>query len=287
MLDSNAIDPEQLAQSHYENFPVGSFLIHPNLRRHVHRIYAFARVADDIADEAQDLAALRAWRDALQDAIAGLAGVPKLLVDLVETIRQHRLPTQLFFDLLDAFERDLTQFRYADLDDLISYCRQSADPIGRLMLHLHDQIDDENLRLSDRICTALQIVNHCQDVKADYLDRDRIYVPRDALTRHGVAESDLDLPTCTPGLKAAIAELCDYCGQAFADGWPLTVRISGRLGLEVKAIVHSACLVLERLRLVDYEVFRRRPTVGSSDAPELILRSLLLPWPPKAARARS
>jgi len=284
-LDSNQIDPEELARSHYENFPVGSFLIHPSIRPHVHRIYAFARVADDLADEVQDLGALRDWRAAFRDALDGQSGVPQLLADLTRTVREFQLPEELFFDLLDAFERDLTQFRYADLDDLISYCRQSADPIGRLLLHLHGKVDDENLRLSDRICTALQIVNHCQDVQSDYHERDRIYLPLDLLARHGVSEEDFELPECTRGLRASIAELVDFCGQGFAIGWPLARRLGGRFGLEVKAIVHSACLVLERLRLVDYEVFRRRPTVGSTDAPDVILRSLLLPWPPRAARA--
>ena len=153
-------------------------------------------------------------------------------------------------------------------------CRKSADPVGRLLLHMFDCDEAANLELSDKICTALQLVNHAQDVKSDYLQRGRIYLPQDRLTAHGVTEADFDATACSAGLKRCIAELADFCTESFRAGQDLPRRVGGRLGLELRAILNGACLVLERLQRVDYEVFRRRPTIEKADAPDLLIRSL-------------
>lgn len=267
----------RLAREHYENFPVGSRLVPPRFRRHVHRIYAFARVADDLADEARDLQGLLAWREATRRALGGKRDVPRLLADLAQTVAEFSLPEHLLFDLLDAFERDLRQSRYEDLADLESYCRQSADPIGRLLLHMLDRATPENLALSDRICTALQILNHLQDVKGDFEQRDRIYLPQDRLRAHGVREADFRASRCGPGLRSCIHELAEFCDDGFRHGSALPRRIGGRFALELRAILAGARLVLDRLRRADYDVFRRRPRIRKEDAPELLVRTLI-PW---------
>jgi squalene synthase HpnC len=270
-------EASRLARRHYENFPVGSWLLPRALRPHVHRIYAFARTADDLADEARDLAALREWRAATERALLGERdGVPPLLVALAETVRERRLPERLLFDLLDAFERDLAQSRYADLDDLLSYCRQSADPIGRLLLHLFGRADDESLRLADRVCTSLQIVNHLQDVAGDYRERGRVYLPRDLMRRHGVEEAELGAENASPGLRRCLAELAAFCRNGLAAGLPLAARLGGRLGLELRAIVAGAGLVLDKLERADFDVLGRRPRLRAADGPALVIRTL---WP--------
>ena len=275
-------DASKVASEHYENFPVGSLLLQSNLRPHVHRIYAFARTADDLADEARDLAGLLAWRRGLEDALTGRGRPPELLSDLASTIREFALPEALFFDLLDAFQQDLTQDRYEDADQLMAYCRKSADPIGRLLLHLHGQTQAENLPLSDRICTALQILNHAQDIKDDYVTRNRIYLPQDLMDRHRVKEADLGADRTSAGLRACLASWGDFVRDSFAQGWPLTRRLEGRFALELKAILQGAALVLDRMQRSGFRVLERRPRIHKSDAPELLLRSLLQPWPPRS-----
>ena len=283
----------KIAALHYENFPVGSFLLPRKLRPHVHRVYAFARIADDLVDEMGDREGLQAYREGLRRALeakepraAAKNSFPYAaqLDDLSSTAQEFAIPHALFFDLLEAFERDLDQSRYLDFDDLMSYCQKSADPIGRILLHIVDEADPENLRLSDLICTALQILNHCQDVKEDYLELGRVYLPADRLERHGVSDVDLEAPRVSAGLKRVLAELCDFCATSFFDAWPLPKRVGGRFGLELKAILHGACLVLDRMRRQDYEIFHRRPCILRADAVEIFLRSIFLPWPPRAAR---
>jgi len=283
----------KLANEHYENFPVGSFLLPKELRPHIHRVYAFARIADDLVDEMHDREGLRSYRQALERAFeaadskalgnADCAHMP-LLRELATTSERFAIPHALFFDLLDAFERDLDQSRYRDFTDLMSYCVQSANPVGRILLHIVGKASRENLALSDLICTALQILNHCQDVRSDYEERDRIYLPADGLARHGVTELDLKSPRVSSGLKRVLAELCDFCATSFYEAWPLPRSVGGRFGLELKAILHAACLVLERMRAMDYEVFRRRPRIRRADSAEIFLRSIFQPWPPRAAR---
>ncbi len=280
-------EASKVAGEHYENFPVGSLLMPARLRHHVHRIYAFARTADDLADESRDLPGLLAWRRGLENALEQRGRPPALLSDLASTIQEFQLPAVLFFDLLDAFQQDLEKNRYEDAAALQDYCRKSADPVGRILLHLHDHTDAESLLLSDHICTALQILNHAQDVKEDYLERDRIYLPRDLMDLHGVNESDLAAERTSEGLRACLATWGDQVSRSFALGWPLTRRVPGRFGLELRAILQGAALVLDRMQSTGFRVLERRPRLHKSDAPELLLRSLFQSWPPRAVRRRS
>ncbi|MAE75405.1 MAG: squalene synthase HpnC [Planctomycetes bacterium] len=278
-MGSDVDNATRLAQEHYENFPVGSRFLPKALRPHVHRLYAFARVADDLVDEAGDLAALHEWRSATRDALDGRPSI-QLLVNLASTVREFALPETLLFRLLDAFERDLAQGRYTDMDDLLSYCRDSADPVGRLMLHLFRRADAVNEHLSDRICTGLQILNHCQDVRSDYLERDRVYLPADRMLHFGVSVDDLAADTTSRGLQRVVAELVDDCAARFAEGFELPRRLGGRSGLEIRAVLQAACVIVDRMRTMNYDVARRRPTIHKADAPELLLRTLL-PWKPR------
>lgn len=282
------LDPSRLARDHYENFPVGSWLLPRALRRPVHLCYAFARVADDLADEARDLEALQAYARAFDRCLAEpRAPAPvqaPFLSELAALIRERGLPVPLFHDLLDAFAQDCSKSRYADLDELRDYCRRSADPIGRLLLHLVGVTDAESLARSDRICTALQILNHCQDLGADYRERNRIYLPKTLLERHGVSEAELGGATTGPGLRALLGELTDLVALGFAEGWPLTGRLHGRFGLELRAILHGAAIVLERMRRSGHRVLERRPRLGRLDLFRVFGRTLCRSWPPGVAR---
>ncbi|MHC4814263.1 MAG: squalene synthase HpnC [Planctomycetota bacterium] len=246
-----------LAARHYENFPVGSFLVPRQLRPHIHRIYAFARTADDIADEHKDAAALQEYRESFIAHLRGAAAhkVP-LFADLGTTIAERDLPRQLFLDLLDAFAQDLEVRRYADGEQLFAYCRKSADPIGRLVLRVFGETTPQCDKLSDQICTALQLLNHLQDIQEDLVERDRIYFPMLDLTRFGVAEEDLRARSANKQVRALVEHWTDRVGAMFAAGWPLTEHVGSRLRMELRGILHGAGRVLARIRAVDHDVLR-------------------------------
>lgn len=243
-----------LAASHYENFPVGSFLVPRRLRPHIHRIYAFARIADDIADEWRDAEALAAFRTAFLAHRGGAARDVPLFVDLCATIDELDLPEHLFTALLDAFEQDLHVSRYADEGELFAYCRLSADPVGRLVLRVFGHDDAELDALSDRICTALQLLNHLQDIGSDLRERDRIYFPMADLTRHSVAPDDLRAPQASPGVRALVAHWLDRTADLLREGWPLTRAVHGRLRYELRAIVGGAAGCIRAIRAADHDV---------------------------------
>jgi len=248
-----------LAAGHYENFPVGSFLVPKKQRPHIHRIYAFARTADDIADEHQDAAALRNYRQSfiahLDETTTTTEAVP-LFEDLRATIRECDLPRSLFLDLLDAFAQDLVVHRYADGEQLFTYCRKSADPIGRLVLRVFGEATPECDKLSDHICTALQLLNHLQDIKEDLLQRDRIYFPMLDLTRFGVSENDLRASSASEPVRALVGHWTDRVAAMFRAGWPLAEQVGPRLRMELRGILHGAGRVLARIRAVDHDVLR-------------------------------
>ncbi len=272
----SSIDPDELARRHYENFPVGSFLLPRKKRVHVHRLYAFARTADDIADELRDRDALAAWRTATELALEGASPprVPQLLSDLASTVKTEGLDSGLLFRLLDAFDRDLVQDRYRDREDLASYCRDSADPVGRLMLQLFDCATEDNELLSDSICTGLQVLNHAQDVRKDWKERQRIYLPATMLAAHEVTIEDFDRDVTSPGLRACVGEFADWARAGLREGWSLPRRIGGRFGLELASIVSAASIVLERLDACDYDVFTHRPRLHKRDFPKVLARAL-------------
>lgn len=270
------MDPDELARRHYENFPVGSFLLPRKKRVHVHRLYAFARTADDIADELRDRDALAAWRAATMLALEGASPprVPQLLADLASTVETEGLDAGLLFRLLDAFDRDLVQDRYRDREDLASYCRDSADPVGRLMLQLFGCATEENEALSDAICTGLQILNHAQDVQKDWKERERIYLPATLLAAHHVAIEDFDQDVASPRLCACIGDFADWARACLRKGWSLPRRIGGRFGLELASIVSAASVVLERLDACGYDVFTYRPRLHKRDFAKVLACAL-------------
>ena len=247
-----------LAKRHYENFPVGSWLLPKAARLHLFRIYAFARTADDLADELQDQVALAAFRaDFLRHQVSDVSGeLPTdiaLFADLRLTIEECQLEQSLFTDLLDAFDQDCHQRRY-DRPQLIDYCRRSADPIGRLVLRVSGYRDARLDAYSDRICTGLQLLNHLQDLREDLLERDRIYFPIEELAACGASEADLRAEKASPGVQRFVLEQAERIASDFAAGWPLMNCVEGRLRLELRAILHGAAAVLQLIRSVDGDV---------------------------------
>jgi squalene synthase HpnC len=255
-----AADPRRylvLATRHYENFPVGSWLLPARARRHLHRIYAFARIADDLADEWRDADALAAYRRDFLTHVAGEAREVPLFADLRESIRQCDLPVVLFTDLLDAFGQDLEVGRY-DLEGLLGYCRKSADPVGRLVLRVCGYRDDQLDAWSDSICTGLQLLNHLQDLRSDLVQRDRIYFPTEDLRRFGVQEDDLRAASANAAVRALVVHWQERVGAMFVHGWPLMQHVRGRLRFELRAILRGAAAVLARIRRVGGDVLQGR-----------------------------
>jgi squalene synthase HpnC len=254
---------------HYENFPVASLLLPARLRPAVEAIYAFARSADDLADEgdaepAARLAALTAYEDALNDIEAGRTARTPLFLSLHQVIREYALPLQPFRDLLFAFKQDVTTLRYASFSDLTDYCRRSANPVGALMLHLYDAADTRNLRDSDAICTALQLINFWQDVAIDWR-KSRVYLPQEDLDRFGVPVSQLDEASTDGGWHALMRFEVERARSMMLSGAPLALRLPGRIGWELRLIVQGGLRILERIESVDYDVFRRRPQLRKRD----------------------
>jgi squalene synthase HpnC len=264
---------------HYENFPVASFLLPKRLVPAVEAIYAFARSADDIADEgdatpAERLAALDHYEAALgaigrgePAAGAPAAGAPAadpMFRRLAAVIAQYSLPLQPFYDLLSAFKQDVVVKRYPDFDGLLDYCRRSANPVGFLMLSLYKATGAANVRDSDAICSALQLINFLQDVAVDR-EKDRIYLPLDDLARFGVAPARLDQPRLDERWRALMAFEVARARALLLLGAPLALRLPGRIGWELRLVVQGGLRILEAIERVDYDVFARRPKLRGRD----------------------
>lgn len=276
-----------MSVDHYENFPVASILLPRRLVPAVEAIYAFARSADDIADEGdatpeQRLAALAAYEQALDRIEAGVPDTDPLFARLAGTITQHQLPLQPFRDLLSAFKQDVSVTRYATFDSLLDYCSRSANPVGRLMLSLYGQADEDNLRDSDAICSALQIINFLQDVAID-LQKERIYLPMEDLTRYAVSPASLDHPDSAAKWRSLMKFEVMRARALMLAGAPLAVRLRGRIGLELRMVVQGGLRILESIEEVDYDVFRRRPKLTRKDWMKVIWRGLRMKASMKAA----
>ena len=267
-----------MSVGHYENFPVGSVLLPQRLRHPVAVIYRFARTADDFADEdalpaEARLSQLEAYRSELGHLQQNRPPKTPLFHALAGVVQAHELPLQPFFDLLDAFSQDVTKSRYANFAEVMDYCRRSADPIGRLMLHLYRAASDENLSQSDEICSALQLINFWQDVALDYR-KDRIYIPQDELARFGVGEHHI----AAHDTGRRWSELMRFqTGRARAmleSGAPLALRLRGRIGLELRMMVQGGLRVLEKLDAVRGDVFRSRPVLRALDWPLMMIRAI-------------
>jgi len=271
---------ERMAHAHYENFPVGSLLIPKSKRRHFYSIYAFARTADDFADEEYErglsesdrLAALDDWGEQLERCEQGRASSP-VFVALASTIRELDLPLQLFRDLISAFKQDVTKRRYRSYEEVLDYCARSANPVGRLILLLFGYRDQRLHTLSDNICTGLQLANHWQDVAVD-LEKDRIYLPEEDLARFGLSETDLFDHRCNEPYRRLVKYQVDRTRELFERGAGLPEQVRGRLALELRLIWHGGMRILERIEMDDYDTLNSRPRISALDKLLILSRGL-------------
>ena len=259
-----------MAVGHYENFPVASLLLPASLREPVQVIYRFARSADDLADEGTDppdirLQQLNRYLERLDRIERGQPVDEALFRDLARTIRERALPIQPLRDLVDAFRQDVIQKRYASFGEVMQYCSRSANPVGRLLLHLFRRTTDSDLARSDAICTALQLINFWQDVDIDYRRDRRIYLPQDEMARHGVTERHLAEKCCDEAFRALMAFQVSRARQMMLSGAPLARSLPGRIGLELRATVQGGLRILEKIERANYDVFRRRPVLRAHD----------------------
>ena len=262
-----------MAVGHYENFPVASLLLPASLRGPVEIIYRFARSADDFADEGDDPPGLRLQK--LNDYRAQLvAPATPLFRDVEKIIREHGLPVQLFEDLLDAFSQDVTQKRYQNYSQVLDYCRRSANPVGRLLLHLFKRTSDSDFRDSDAICSALQLVNFWQDVELDWVKDNRVYLPQDEMARFGVSEQHLSRKSCDDAWRSLMKFQVDRARGLMLSGTGLGKTLPGRVGLEIRTTIQGGLRILEKIERAGYDVFRRRPTLRAFDWPLLLVRAL-------------
>lgn len=266
-----------LATHHYENFQVVSFLLPKRLHQDFYNVYSFCRWADDLGDEfgdtARSLELLKWWRGLTREAFEERAGHP-VFVALRRTIGAHRLPDEPFHDLITAFEQDQTKTRYADWPEVFAYCKNSANPVGRLVLYLCGYRDAERQRLSDSTCTALQLANFWQDASVDW-QKDRVYLPQDLLARHGTGDIDIAAGRATPAFRAAMREACGEAQRMFEEGLPLARIVDRRLSLDLELFSRGGMKILDKIRERDYDVLSARPHISKSERAALLLRGVL------------
>jgi squalene synthase HpnC len=267
-----------MSVGHYENFPVASVLLPAPLRHPVSVIYRFARTADDFADEgdlpaAERLAQLDVYRQELRRLEAGAAPDAPLFAELGQIVRLYRLPLSLFHDLLDAFAQDVIKGRYADFAELMDYCRRSADPVGRLLLHLFGAANEANLMRSDAICSSLQLINFWQDVGIDWR-KNRVYLPQDELQRYGVSEHQIAAGDTSGQWKALMRFQVERARALMKSGAPLGRTLPGRIGLEIRTIVEGGLRILEKIDKLEGDVYHQRPVLKAYDWPLLLWRAL-------------
>jgi squalene synthase HpnC len=272
---------ERMARGHYENFPVASRWVPAALRRYVWSVYAFARSADDFADEARYAGrraeALAFWEDELERAFHGEAEHP-VFVALRETIERCDLPITPLRDMLRAFTMDLSVNRYATWSAVERYCAHSAHPVGRLVLYIFNYRDASLHRYSDDVCTALQLTNFLQDVGVD-LTKDRIYLPQEDLIHFGVAESTLYAREPTPEFRDLMRFEVARARALYERGRPLIDKVGRDLGFELAMIWNGGMTVLEKIEAVGYDVFNRRPTLKAPDKARMVARAATQRWP--------
>jgi squalene synthase HpnC/squalene synthase HpnD len=265
-----------LATHHYENFHVVSWMLPRRLRRHFYNVYAFCRWADDLGDEVGDAARalelLDWWENELNLCYEGRPCHP-VFVALAPTIRAFDIPAQPFRDLLTAFRHDQTVHRYPTWEDVLGYCRYSANPVGRLVLYLCGYRDAERQRLSDATCTALQLANFWQDVSRD-LEKGRIYIPIDALERHGLEIKDIEGRVFDERYPALMRDLIARTRQLFAQGWPLAATLDGRLRVDIQLFSRGGIAVLDAIESIAYNTLARRPSIGPARRAALLVRTL-------------
>lgn len=265
-----------LATGHYENFPLVSWLLPKDLHQHFYNVYAYCRWADDLGDEvgdtAKSLELLGWWRRELDACYANQTRHP-VFVALSDTIQQFSIPQQPFADLISAFEQDQTIREYDTFDRLRDYCRRSADPVGRLVLYLCRQVNDQNFAWSDSICTGLQLANFWQDVARDY-DIGRIYLPREDYERFGYQRTDFDNHVINPPFLNLMKFEVDRARQYLIDGLPLVGQLPGQLQIDIDLFAHGGLKILQRIERIGYRVWETRPKVTKRDALGLLIGAL-------------
>lgn len=271
---------EQLTRNHYENFPVGSVLVPKAKRKHIYSIYAFARTADDFADESYDgqattadrLRLLDDWERQFDECLQGNFH-HSIFAALQQTIRELDLPIQLFKDLLSAFRQDVVKARYSDFDEVRDYCRRSANPVGRLILLLFDYRDEKLFQLSDRICTGLQLANFWQDVSVD-LAKDRVYLPLEEIGKFNYSEGELFGKICNDSYRELLKFQVHRTQKIFEEGKPLLNLVSGKLRLELKLTWLGGTQILRMIEKNNYDTLSYRPSLSKFDKVKLLGRSL-------------
>ncbi len=271
------VETRRLAASHYENFSVISLLLPRNLRQDFCNIYAFCRVADDLGDETGDtnesIRLLEDFRNQTHACFAGQA-TTTVFVALKATIQRHQLPIEPFLDLIDAFEQDQRVFRYQSLEELVDYCRRSANPVGRLVLYLCGYRDAVRQELSDKICTGLQLANFWQDVRRDLVDRERIYIPRDSLDRFGVTENQIRTGPCddkfTNLMRFEVARTSDL----FDRGEALLPMLRMSVRMQVALFNKGGRAVLDAIRQQNFDTLSHRPALSRWQKGKLMIATL-------------
>ena len=265
----------QLAESHYENFHVATWFLPKALRPHFHSIYAYCRISDDLGDEvpdtAQALALLDLWGRELDACYEGRARHP-VFVALAETIRACSIPKEPFADLLTAFRQDQTVTRYATMDDVLAYCHYSANPVGRLVLYACGEVNDENFRLSDATCSALQLANFWQDVRVDFA-KGRVYLPQNEMHRFGVSDETIAQNIATPEFCRLMRHEVDYARDMFAQGLALIGRVNRDLALDLDLFSRGGLEILRAIERRDYDVLSARPTISKPTKLALVFRA--------------
>ncbi len=265
-----------LATHHYENFHLVTFLLPRRLRQDFYNVYAFCRWADDLGDEIGDEAEserlLRWWDGELDRMYRGEAR-HAVYVALRATAGRHSLPKEPFQDLIRAFLQDQHVHRYRTYEELLAYCRWSANPVGRLVLHLCGYSDDRRQRLSDATCTALQLTNFWQDVSVD-LAKGRLYLPLEALERHGCPEEDVLAGRATPAFRAALKEAVGVARKLFLEGLPLAHMVNRRLAVDIELFSRGGMKVLDKIERLDYDVLSGRPSISRTERAWLLLATV-------------
>ena len=265
-----------LATHHYENFHVVSFLLPKRLHQDFYNVYAYCRWADDLGDETgnrdESLRLLAWWRGELDAMYAGRAKHP-VFAALRPTVERHGIPREPFANLIDAFVQDQTVTRYRNWDELFGYCRNSANPVGRLVLYLCGYSDPQRQHLSDATCTALQLANFWQDVTVDQL-KDRVYIPLDIMDRHGYTVDDLFARRFTPAFREVMREIVARARDLFREGMPLIGMVNRRLSLDLDLFSRGGLRVLDKIVQQDYNVLASRPKISKAERVGLLLGSL-------------
>lgn len=282
---------QPVSVNHYENFPVASWLCPPDLRAPIRAIYAFARTADDLADEgdaapADRLDALAAYESDLHAVASGKPPSARwraVFEPLTDAIRRHALPLALLTDLLSAFRQDVVKTGYADRAELLDYCRRSADPVGRLLLHLYGIGDAEALRRSDAICTALQLTNFWQDLSVDTA-RGRLYVPQSDCLRHGVPPEILRPGEDSPAVRQLVADLVAWARTLMQHGAPLVHQVRGRAGWELRLVVQGSLCILRKIEQSGHDALRHRPVLALQDVAGMAWHALAMRAPASLGR---